>query len=192
VGTASEGRRMPATINGSPTHVLIVHGVAVLLPLSILAALVLVFVPATRRAFALVTVGLGFVACMAVPLAFLSGSALRHRLPNTALIERHVSLAHQLLPVAAVFGLSLAAFVLVDLLRRFRRGDVNRVETAVLVQLPAVRDYSRRHRLIALHRVTAALLVVMALATGVAVVRAGDSGAKAAWQGRLQPASQAH
>ena len=85
-----------------------------------------------------------------MPLAFLSGSALRRRLPNTALIERHVSLAHQLLPVAAVFGLSLAAFVLIDLLRRFRLDDVNRVETAVLVQLPAVRDYSRRHRLLAL------------------------------------------
>ena len=64
---------MPATINGSPTHVLIVHAVAVLLPLSILAALVLVCVPATRRAFALVTVGLAFVGCVAVPLAFLSG-----------------------------------------------------------------------------------------------------------------------
>ena len=35
------------------------------------------------------------------------------------------------------------------------------------------------------------LLVVMSLATGVAVVRAGDSGAKAAWHGRLLPVSQA-
>jgi hypothetical protein len=181
---------LPATINGSPTHVLIVHAVAVLLPLSILAALVLVCVPATRRAFGLVTVGLGFVGCVAVPLAFLSGSALRHRLPNSSLIDHHVALAHQLLPVAAVFGLSLAAFVVVDLLRRNRGGDVNRVEAAALVRLPAVRDYSRRHRLLALHRAAAALLVVTAIVTGVAVVRAGDSGAKAAWQGRLLPAGQ--
>jgi hypothetical protein len=182
---------MPATINGSPTHVLIVHAVAVLLPLSILAALVLVCVPATRRAFAVVTVGLSFVACVAVPLAFLSGSALRHRLPNSSLIDHHVALAHQLLPVAAVFGLSLAAFVVVDLLRRNRAGDVNRVEAAAFNRLPGVRDYSQRHRLLALHRVTATLLVVTALATGVAVVRAGDSGAKAAWHGRLEPVSQA-
>ena len=116
---------MPATINGSPTHVLIVHAVAVLLPMSVLAALVLVFVPASRRAFGLVTVALGFVGCAAVPLAFVSGKALRRRLPNTALISRHVALAHQLLPVAAVFGLSLAAFVIVDLLCRNRHGDVN-------------------------------------------------------------------
>lgn len=181
---------MPATINGSPTHVLIVHAVAVLLPMSVLAALVLVFVPASRRAFGLVTVALGFVGCAAVPLAFVSGKALRRRLPNTALINRHVALAHQLLPVAAVFGLSLAAFVVVDLLRRNRHGDVNQVEGAVLVRFPGIRDYSRRHRLLALHRGTATVLVVMAIATGVAVVRAGDSGAKAAWQGRLGAVSQ--
>jgi hypothetical protein len=181
---------MPATINGSPTHVLIVHAVAVLLPLSILAALVLVCVPATRRAFAAVTVALGFVGCVAVPLAFLSGSALRHRLPQSPLIDRHVALAHQLLPVAALFGLSLAAFVVVDLIRRFRQDDINRVETALLVRLPAVRDYSRRHRLLALHRIAATLLVVTAVATAVAVVRAGDSGAQAAWHGRLEQASQ--
>jgi hypothetical protein len=181
---------MPTTIGGSPTHVLIVHAVAVLLPLSILAALLLVVVPATRRAFAMVTVGVAFAGCAAVPLAFLSGKALRGRVPASRLIDHHVALAHQLLPVAAVFGLSLAAFVLVDLLRRNRLGDVNRVEAAALVRLPSVRDYSRRHRLLALHRATATLLVVAAIATGVAVIRAGDSGAKAAWQGRLSPASQ--
>jgi hypothetical protein len=181
---------MPATINGAPTHVLIVHVVAVMLPLSILAAVALVCVPATRRAFALATVAVGFVGCAAVPLAFLSGSALRHRLGDTALINRHVQLAHQLLPVAVVFGLSLAAFVAVDLLRRFRRDDLNRVEAAVLLHLPSVRDYSRRHRLMALHRVTATVLVLTAVATGVAVVRAGDSGAQAAWKDRLLPSSQ--
>lgn len=176
---------MPATINGAPTHVLVVHVVAVLLPLSILAALTLVCLPVSRRGFALMSVGLGFVACVAVPLASVSGSALRHRLPPSALVEHHVQLAHELLPAAALFGLSLAGFVVVDLLRRLRRGDVNRLEATVLGWLPTVRDYSRRHRLLALHRLLAAALVVTAVAAGVAVVRAGDSGAKAAWQGRL-------
>jgi hypothetical protein len=131
---------MPATINGAPTHVLIVHVVAVLLPVSILAALILVVIPVTRRGFALVSVAVGFVACVAVPMAFLSGSALRRRLPPSALIDRHVQLAHQLLPVAALFGLSLAGFVVVDLLRRSRRGDVNRLEATALGWLPRVRD----------------------------------------------------
>jgi hypothetical protein len=181
---------MPATINGSPTHVLIVHAVAVLLPMSILAALVLVCVPVTRRAFALVSVALAFVACVAVPLAFLSGKALRQRVPPSALVARHVQLAHQLLPVAALFGLSLAGFVAVDLLRRSRRGDLNRVEATALGWLPTFRDYSRRHRLLALHRCLAVLLVASAVASGVAVVRAGDSGARAAWHGRLGAVSR--
>jgi hypothetical protein len=181
---------MPATLDGAPTHVLIVHVVAVLLPLSILAALMIVCVPVTRRGFALLSVGVGFVACVAVPLAFLSGSSLRRRLPQSALIEHHVRLAHQLLPVAALFGLSLAGFVVVDLLRRSRRGDVNRLEATALGWLPTLRDYSRRHRLLALHRILAATLVVTAVAAGVAVVRAGDSGARAAWQGRLGTVAQ--
>jgi hypothetical protein len=179
---------MPAMINGSPTHVLIVHVVAVLLPTSIIAALVIVAVPATRRAFGLLTVGVGFVACIAVPLAFLSGSALRRRLPGSPLIDRHVSVAHQLLPIAAIFGVCLAGFVAVDLLRRARHDDLNQVEVVVVRRLPALRNYSRGHRLLALHRGAAVVLVIASLAAMVAVVRAGDSGAKAAWSGRLHSA----
>ena len=72
---------MPVTIDGSPTHVLIVHLVVVLLPISVLAALVLVAVPATRRAFALLTLVVAFIACVAIPFAFLSGSKLEASLP---------------------------------------------------------------------------------------------------------------
>jgi hypothetical protein len=176
---------MPTTVNGSPTHALIVHVVVVLLPLSILGALALVAIPMARKAFALMTVVVAFVACMAIPLAFLTGHALRSRVVPSPLIATHVTQAHQLALVAAVFGLCLAAFVAVDLLRRFRREDVNRVEAAVLVRFPAVRDYSRRHRLLSAHRLAAALVVVTALLSMVAVVRVGDSGAKAAWHGRL-------
>jgi hypothetical protein len=37
---------MPVTIDGSPTHVLIVHAVVVLLPVAVLASIILVAVPA--------------------------------------------------------------------------------------------------------------------------------------------------
>jgi hypothetical protein len=180
---------VPATINGSPTHALIVHAVAVLLPLALLGALALVIIPSARKAFGLFTLGVAFVACISVPLAFLSGSALRRRVDPSPLISRHVALAHQLLPLAALFGVCLAVFVVIDLLRRGRHEELNRVEAAAIRRWPAVRDYSRRHRLYAAHRAAAVLLVVAALATMVAVVRAGDSGAKAAWNGRLHSAS---
>jgi hypothetical protein len=181
---------MPATINGAPTHVLIVHIVAVMLPLSVLGSLVLVAIPATRRAFGLLTVGVGLVGCVAVPLAFASGSALRDRVSPSSLIDRHINLAHQLLPVAAIFGLSLAAFVVIDVVRRFRHDQLNQVEAAILQRLPSVRDYSRRHRLYAVHRGAAGILVVTALATMVTVIRVGDSGAQAAWHDRLSSSGQ--
>lgn len=182
---------MPALINGSPTHALIVHVVVVLLPLSVLAALILVFVPLSRRAFGLASVAVTLVACLAVPLAFVSGGDLRRRVAPSPLINRHVSLAHQLLPVAAVFGLSIAAFVGLDLIRRLRVDELNRVEAAVLARSPALVTRLRSGNVTVAVRVAGAILVVMAVVTTAAVVRVGDSGAKAVWDGRLNSAQQA-
>lgn len=179
---------MPATINGSPTHVLIVHAVAVLLPLAILAALALVFIPATRKAFGLAVVAIAFVGCIAVPLAFLSGGNLRRSVPPSPLIDHHVAMAHQLLPVAAVFGVVLAAFVGIDVVRRAGVDGLNVVERSVMERVAPNRGVSTRKLAVA-HRALAALLVFASVLTGVAVVRAGDSGAKAAWQGRVASAT---
>jgi hypothetical protein len=176
---------LPALINGSPTHALVVHAVVVLLPLSVLASLGLVFVPASRRAFALATVVIAFIGCIAIPLSFLSGSALRRRVAPSPLIDHHVALAHQLLVIAAVFGLSLAAFVGADLTRRSRRGQLNQVEAAVVARWPKLLDRPSPGALHVLHRATAVVLVAMSLLTAVAVVRVGDSGAKAVWHDRL-------
>jgi hypothetical protein len=178
------GLAVPALINGSPTHVLIVHAVVVLLPLSVVASLMLVFVAASRRAFALITLLVAFVACICVPLAFLSGSALRRRLPPSPLINHHVALAHELLPLAALFGLALAGFVAIDLYHRSRMGDLNRVEVVLLGRLPSVAGSRRDRRAIA-YRLASALLVVVAIGTATQVIRVGDSGAKAAWHDRV-------
>lgn len=180
---------MPALINGSPTHALIVHAVVVLLPLAVFGALALVFIPASRRAFGVATVLIAFVACIAVPLAFLSGSSLRRRVPPSPLISHHIALAHQLLPVAAVFGLSLAAFVLIDVLRRGARGELNQVESVLLQGRAAAMRSRPRDSLSGASRIAAAVLVVMAVLTAVAVVRVGDSGAKAVWHNRVASTS---
>jgi hypothetical protein len=162
-----------------------VHVVVVLLPLSVLAALLLVAVPAARRAYSSLTLVVAFLACAAVPFAFLSGSELRARLPQTPLIARHVQLAHQLLPLAAAFGISLAAFVVIDALRRAHAGRLNVFESRVVDAVPSLRHYAETHRLTGAHRTAAVLVVVLAVATGVQVYRVGDAGAKAAWAGRL-------
>jgi hypothetical protein len=174
---------MPVTIGGAPTHVLIVHVIVVLLPVSVLASLLLVAVPATRKAFSLLTLLVGLVACVAIPLAFLSGSRLEARVPPSPLITRHVHLAHELLPIAAVFGVVLAAFVAVDVAARRRAGQLNQLEHRLIPAGPAAP--AGRATLGWAGRVVAAVLVVMAVATGIQVYRVGEAGAKAAWSGRL-------
>jgi amino acid transporter len=183
---------MPVTIDGSPTHVLVVHIVVVLLPLAVLGSLLLVAVPATRRPFSLLTLVVGFIACIAIPFAFLSGSALRDRVPDSPLVRRHVSLAHQLLPIAAVFGLALAAFVVVDLLRRTRGSSLNALEQKIVAATPRLRRYSRSTKLTTIHRVAATALVLLAVVTGVQVYRVGAAGAKASWSGRLSSGQGLH
>lgn len=177
---------MPALINGSPTHALVVHAVAVLLPLAVLAALAIVFVPAARRGFGLMTVVVAFVGCIAVPLAFASGSALRQRVPTSPLIDQHVQRADLLLPVAALFGLAVAAFVFLDILRRAPHGELNRVEERLLGARTVAGPWASSQ---VLSRISAGVVVVVAIATGVLVVLVGDSGAKAAWHGRLTTAN---
>jgi hypothetical protein len=179
---------LPTLINGSPTHALIVHAVVVLLPMSVLASLGLVFVPASRRAFALATVVIAFIGCLAIPLSFFTGSALRRRVAPSPLIDHHVALAHQLLVIAAIFGLALAGFVLVDLMGRAGRGELNQVEAAVVARRTGLLDRMSQRRIVNARRVTAVVLVVMSLLTAVAVARVGDSGAKAAWHDRVSAA----
>jgi hypothetical protein len=175
---------MPATINGSPTHVLIVHVVVVLLPLSVLAALALVFVPRTRRAFGVMSVAVALVGCLAVPLAFLTGSKLRGLVPPSALISHHVAMAHQLALVAAAFGLALAGFVAVDVRRRAQFDQLNQVE-AFVVHRFFVGWTRPRHTYRTATRIAAIVLTALSVLTAIAVVRAGDSGAKAAWSNRI-------
>jgi hypothetical protein len=181
---------MPSFINGAPTHILIVHVVAVLLPVAVLAALVLVLVPVARRAFGLLSVAVAFVACLAVPLAFASGGDLRDRLAPTALISHHVDAAHQLLPVAAVFGVALAGFVAIDIAVRATEGQLNRFESVAVPRVSRGKGLSSSRNLSGQRRGVAVLLVVASVTTAGAVVRAGDSGAKAAWDGRVAAQSR--
>jgi hypothetical protein len=84
-----------------------------------------------------------------------------------------------------VFGLALAAFVFVDVVRRHRTQELNRVEATVLARTPGLGGNWSTGALTMAGRATAVVLVVMAVVTAIAVVRVGDSGAKAVWAGRL-------
>ncbi|NKQ53898.1 hypothetical protein HFP15_13505 [Amycolatopsis sp. K13G38] len=156
---------MPAFIAGLPLHVLIVHAVVVLVPLSVLATVTIAVWPAARRRFGWIVVGLTAVATICIPLATSSGEDLRDRLASTDLIRQHAHLGDQLLVFVA--GLLVVAFALVWFDRR-----------------PV--------RIKALAPILSVLVVALAVVSAVQVVRIGDSGARAAWTGVQYTAPQRH
>lgn len=147
---------MPVFLSGLPLHVLVVHAVVVLVPLSVLAALVVALWPAARRRFGWLAVGLAAVATVCIPIATSSGEDLRDRLAPTELIRAHAELGDQLLVFVAGLLVVLAALVWFA-----GRGSGPRWVLPVLI----------------------VLTVGLAAVSAVQVARIGDSGARAAWSG---------
>lgn len=152
---------MFSTIFGLPAHPLVVHAVVVLVPLAALSALVVAVWPAARARYAPLALGIATLALISVPIATHTGEQLESHVQPSALVERHTVMADGLLPFMAVLWLGLAALVAARVLGRSRG-----VSWARYVAGGA-----------------AVVAAAGAIASGVQVVRIGDSGARAAWHG---------
>jgi hypothetical protein len=169
--------------------VLVVHGVVVLLPLSIVAVIAVALSARFRRRYGLATLALTFVATVLVPIATQTGETLRSELRRSSTITTHAHLGQLLVPFAAGLGLALLAVVALDVYRRHLAGDdaptsgvIDRVEMAAWRAVPdGMRTPGAGRRAGALASLAAAVAVVVALATGVLVIVVGDSGARAVW-----------
>jgi hypothetical protein len=150
-------------VNGLPAHVLLVHFVVVLVPLTALALVVAAVWPAAARRMGVVLPVLAFVTLVSVPLTTQAGEWLERHVTSSALIRRHTELGDGLLPWAlGLFVLAAAVWWTA------RRTSPERTGT----------------RSASVIRVAAAVLsVVVAAGAVVDVYRIGDSGAKAAWTG---------
>lgn len=78
------------TFQGLPVHVLVVHAVVVLVPLSALATGVVALVPRLRRRAAWQVVVADAACVLLVVVATQSGRALQARIGTSAQIQRHV------------------------------------------------------------------------------------------------------
>lgn len=144
-------------INGLPAHVLLVHVVVVVLPLSAGAAVLASVWPAAQRKLTfLVPLG-AVVGMLAVPLTTAAGTSLAAHLGNPAFIAHHRSLGQQVLPWALALALTTTGQWLY-LRRRSTRG--------------------------AWGLALGALVVVSAVGTAVIVALTGDAGARAVWGNR--------
>jgi hypothetical protein len=151
------------TVFGLPVHPLIVHATVVVVPVAALTVLLSVLWGRFRQWIGLGVVVLPVLALILVPLTTQSGEQLEHKLPHSALIERHAELADSLLPwVIALLVAAIGLCLWRSGASSITRGWVMPSWLRILVVVVAV---------------------VAAGGTLVDVIMIGHSGATAAWSG---------
>lgn len=166
-------------INGLPAHVLFVHFVIVLVPLSALALVVCAVRPNSARRLGLVLPVLTLVTLASVPLASHAGEWLEAHVDSDPLIREHAELGDGLLPWAlGLFVLSAAVWWTA------RRPASAPADGA----LPA----SGRSSSALFRGALVVVSLVVAAGAVVDVYRIGDSGAKAAWHDNYSKTATSH
>ncbi len=156
------------TVLGIPVHVLVVHAVVVLAPLT--ALLLLLFgVSARFRAWSGVLTPVVATLTMALtPVATQSGESLQRRVPESNLVEEHAEMGDTL--VWVMIAATIVAWLAWWFLRR-SAGDS--VGTGPAEGAPTGSP--------AVLRALAVLCVVAAVGVSIDVVLVGHSGAKSVW-----------
>ncbi|AYF78263.1 hypothetical protein D7D52_35525 [Nocardia yunnanensis] len=149
-----------STFNGLPAHVLFVHVIVVLVPLTAGLLILCAVWPAARARLIWPAVVLSVVVTALMPITVDAGEWFQHRLGDPPVVDEHARLGHQM--VYFVAPLLITAALLVFLHLRQGRGRP-------------------------LGRTVVAVIAVLVLAAGGAAAwqtyRVGDSGAHAVWNG---------
>ena len=145
------------TIGGLPAHILLVHIVVVILPLTAAAAILGSIWPRAQRKFTFLTPLGALVGLIAVPFCTHAGMALANSLGSVSpAVARHMMLGARVLPLA------FALFV------------VTSVQWAYL-------QFAQPRRWLTI--LIAVVVIVVAAATAGQVALTGDAGSRAVWQG---------
>jgi len=154
---------MPGEFQGLPLHVLLVHGVIVLIPLAALLTVLSAVWPAARRRLGIITPLVALAALISVPVAVNAGEWLYDRVFTvTPLIQEHADLGKTMIWFAiGLFVASLLAWGVPALMTR-RSKEPAAPWIGVVVAVVAV---------------------VLSGAAVVQVVRVGEAGSRAVWTG---------
>ncbi|TGD87401.1 hypothetical protein BayCH28_13570 [Mycolicibacterium sp. CH28] len=147
-----------STFNGLPAHVLFVHFIVVLAPLTAALAILCAVWPAARQRLVWLVAALSLLTAVLTPLTTEAGEWLEHRVERSALLHTHTELGDTMVYFALALVIAAALLVVVHL--RASRGKP--VSTA-------------------LSAIIAVFVAVAGVATVIQVYRIGDSGAKATW-----------
>jgi hypothetical protein len=168
--------RITTIYSGLPAHPLFVHVPVILIPTTIVAAIVFAFKPVWLSRYGIALAVASIVAMSSVFLTMQSGAALRTALNlqgrAAILISEHSHAAHILAVVYVVFTATLIlAFA------------AQRISSGMPTGLSIVdKPLSSKPVLTALR----VALVLLSLVAGYMTFRTGDLGAKAVWEGRIQ------
>ena len=163
-------------IDGLPAHVLFVHAVVVLVPLTAIVLVACTLWPAAARRLSAFAAVLGVVTLVSVPLTTHAGEWLEGHVASGPLVHRHAELGDGLLPW--VIGLC-ALTILVWWAGRRRETVTDGSSSPMWAKRPV-------------RAVVAVLAVVVAVGSVVDVYRIGESGAKAAWHDGYSTTSHHH
>jgi hypothetical protein len=168
--------RITTIYSGLPAHPLFVHVPVVLIPATIVAAIVCTIKPHWLARYGIALAVVSIVAMSSVFVTMQAGAALRGELnlqgPAAHLISEHSQAANILAVVYVVF----TAVLIVTF-------SAQRISGGMPTGLSLVDRPLGGRSMFTMLRI---LLVVLSLGAGVMCFRVGDLGAKAVWQGRVQ------
>jgi hypothetical protein len=178
LGFVTVGIRITTIYGGLPAHPLFVHVPVVLIPTTVVAAVVFMVKPQWFARYGIALAVVSIVAMSSIFLTMEAGAALRAALhlqgQAAKLISEHSHAAHIL---AIVYVLFTATLIVTFAAMRISGG----MPTGLAI---VDRPLSPKSVFTALRVV----LVLLSVGAGYMVFRTGDLGAKAVWQGRLQAA----
>lgn len=157
-----------STLGGLPAHILLVHAVVVLAPLTALLVIGAGVWAAMRRRLVWLILALAVIVVALTPLTTSAGEWLQKRVPDSAAVRTHAELGDSMLVVAVAL-----LFV------------------AVLIAVAHLRESRGTHPASWQKIVLAVVAVVIGVASIVQVVRIGDTGASAVWDGAVVAAASA-
>jgi uncharacterized membrane protein len=170
--------RITTIYSGLPAHPLFVHVPVVLIPTTVVAAVVFVFKRDWLARYGIALALVSIVAMSSIFLTMQAGAALRAALhlqgQAAQLISEHSQAAHILAIIYVVFTATLILTF-----------AAQRISGGMPTGLSIVDDLLSPKWIVTGLRI---LLVLLSVGAGYMVFRTGDLGAKAVWEGRLQAA----
>jgi hypothetical protein len=169
------------TVNGLPAHVLLVHAIVVLLPLSALLLVLTALWPAARARLAGPNALLSLVVVVLVPITTSAGEWLERRMAGTPLLRDHTELGDTAIWVA--IPVAVVALVI-----WWRNREATSVTADSLTSTGSTMTRQRTYLAplsTTVTRAVAVIAVVVAVIGVYDIYRIGDSGAKAAWTGQF-------